>query len=281
MNKPRKPWLAALLTFFTIGIGHVYCGMALRGIILFLIGVFFFGVFLSFSLLFPPVGPILGIIIGLLFGIYCVIDAYKIAKESNSQYTLKNYNRWYVYLLCWLIGSVAIGNLVQMSIKANVVEAFKIPSGAMLNTLQIGDRIICNKLAYKTSETKRGDVVIFPFPKDPAVKYVERVIGLPGELIEIKNKKVFINGNLLNEPYAINTTSTILSAETSPRDNVDPIEIPENQLFLMGDNRDNSYDSRFWGFVNKSEIKGKVIYAYWSWNSKETRVRWSRIGKEF
>ena len=281
MNKPRKPWLAALLTFFTIGIGHVYCGRALRGIILFLVGVFIFGAFLSFSLLFPPVSPILGIVISLLFGIYCVIDSYKIAKESNSQYTLKNYNRWYVYLLCWLIGSVVIGNLVQMSIKANVVEAFKIPSGAMLNTLQIGDHIICNKLVYKISETKRGDIVIFPFPQDPAVQYVKRVIGLPGELIEIKNKKIFINGNLLNEPYAINITSTILSAGESPRDNMGPIEIPDNQLFLMGDNRDNSYDSRFWGFVNKSEIKGKVIYVYWSWNSKETSVRWSRIGKEF
>jgi len=280
MNKPRKPWLAVLLTFITTGLGHVYSGKAQRGVVLFLLGQLFLGAILSFLLAYSLAGLIIGVVVFILYFIYCTIDVYIIAKENIFNYALKKYNRWYVYLFVWIFCSLFIGNLMQMAVKANVAQSFHIPSGAMLNTLQIGDYIICNKFIYKTTEPKRGDIVIFPYPKDPLVIYVKRVIGLPGESIEIKNKNVFINGALLSEPYAIHITETILSPGTSPRDNFGPIEIPNNELFLMGDNRDNSFDSRFWGLVNTAEVKGKVIYAYWSWNSKDSSIRFDRIGKE-
>lgn len=280
MNSHRKPWLAALLTFITIGLGHVYCGKAQKGIVLFLLGQLVFGVILSILLSYSAAGLIIGVIFCLLYFFYCIINAYATAKKSDSVYTLKKYNRWYVYLFFWFFCSVVVGSVMDMAVKANVAQSFHIPSGAMLNTLQIGDYIICNKFIYKTTEPKRGDIVIFPYPKDPSVSYVKRVIGLPGEALEIKNKNVFINGKLLNEPYVIHTTETILSPDASPRDNFGPVKIPNNELFLLGDNRDNSFDSRFWGFVDSAQVKGKVIYAYWSWSSKDASVRWERLGKE-
>jgi signal peptidase I len=279
MNSHRKPWLAGLLTFITIGLGHVYSGKARKGIVLFLLGQLFFGCILAFLLAYSPVGLILGVVVCLLYFFYCIINAYVTANESGYSYTLKRYNRWYVYLCFWFFCSVVIGSVMNMAVKTNIAQSFHIPSGAMLGTLQIGDYIICNKFIYKTTEPKRGDIIIFPYPKDPSVSYIKRVIGLPGESVEIKNKDVLINGKLLDEPYVIHTTETILSPGASPRDNFGPVEIPQNELFLMGDNRDNSFDSRFWGFVNVAEIKGKVIYVYWSWNLQDSNVRWERLGK--
>ncbi len=280
MNNPRKPWLAVILTFFSIGLGHIYNGEAQKGISLFFLGYLFLGVLLVFSLLYPPVGPIVGILVGLLFVLYCLYDSYQIAKRKKTQFTLKKYNRWYLYIVFWLIGGVVFGNIIELTLKANLAQAYKIPSGAMLNTLQIGDNIICNKLIYKTSDPKRGDVVIFPYPKDPSIDYAKRIIGLPGERIEIKEKTVLINGLPVSEPYTVHTTDLTLSSSVSPRDNMPKTEIPSGKYFLMGDNRDNSSDSRFWGFVDGSTIKGKVIYTYWSWDSKNSKVRWSRIGKD-
>lgn len=182
-----------------------------------------------------------------------------------------------------IVGALAIviiQPIVEGFVKSNIAQAFKAPSGAMLDSLQIGDHIICNKLLYKNVEVTRGDIIVFPFPKDRSISYIKRVVGLAGETIEIRNKQVFINGKLLEEPYTITTSDKIFSSETSPRDNFGPVDIPIDHVFVMGDNRDNSYDSRFWGYIQGSDIQGKAIYTYWSWNSDNNSVRWERISKE-
>ena len=150
----------------------------------------------------------------------------------------------------------------------------------MKPTLQIGDHIIVNKFTYKNLELKRGDIVIFPFPEDPSKDFIKRIVGKGGDTVEIKNKQVFINGDPYQEHYKVTTDPYVFPKDIQQRDNFGPVKIPEDSLFVMGDNRDQSYDSRFWGFVKKSSIKGKAINIYWSWDKENFGVRWERIGQE-
>jgi signal peptidase I len=164
------------------------------------------------------------------------------------------------------------------------------------------------------SPPKRGDIIVFSFPgnkekeectsiskglstritntlkmKNPAYlfksdcrDFIKRVVGVGGDTVEIKDKKVYINGRALSEPYKQHVDQLVMSADVSPRDNFGPITVPRNKLFAMGDNRDNSHDGSFWGFVDMEEIKGEAFIIYWSWDSLESlfnKVRWSRIGK--
>ncbi|PID74936.1 MAG: signal peptidase I [Desulfobacterales bacterium] len=179
----------------------------------------------------------------------------------------------------WVAASLLIQPAVKTLIKQNFIQAYKIPSMAMSPTLFIGDHILVDKFVYKGSEPKRGDIIVFPYPGKPSLDFVKRIIGLEGDTIEIKNKQLYINGNKYIEKYITNSDPLILSPEDSPRDNYGPVTIPKGKYFVMGDNRDNSHDSRFWKFVDKSEVKGEVKSIYWSWDSKTHQVRWGRIGK--
>jgi signal peptidase I len=160
-----------------------------------------------------------------------------------------------------------------------IVQAFEIPAGSMKPTMLIGDHILASKYIYFFSEPKRGDIVIFPFPEEPSKNFIKRIVGIGGDIIEIRNKQVFINNELHREIYTINQDSRILPKNVQPRDNFGPTKIPEDSLFVMGDNRDHSYDSRFWGFVKKSSVKGKAVSIYWSFDKGQDSVRWDRVGK--
>jgi signal peptidase I len=174
-----------------------------------------------------------------------------------------------------------------------VVQAFKIPSGSMLNTLLIGDHILVNKFIYgvrlpfagtiliPVTEPKHDDIVVFKFPEDPSKDFIKRVVGVEGDTIEIRNKKVYVNGELKESDFAIYLDPYVQHSEQH-RDNLGPIKVPENSIFVMGDNRDYSYDSRFWGFVDVKDLKGKAFMIYWSWNGENKEsimdyVRWDRI----
>ena len=194
--------------------------------------------------------------------------------------------------------AILIAVLLALFIRAFVVQAFKIPSGSMKDTLLIGDHILVNKFVYGIklpllekelihfSDPKRGDIVVFRYPVDPSKDFIKRVIGLPGDTVRIQDKKVYVNDKLLVEPYVIHSDSKILPASVSPRDNMESILVPPHSLFVMGDNRDESYDSRFWKFVDMNELKGEAFIIYWSWNGEgklswkpsESFIRWNRIG---
>jgi len=193
------------------------------------------------------------------------------------------------------IEAIVIALLLAFVIRAFVVQAFKIPSGSMLETLQIGDHLLVTKFAYdirlpsnvfldttdgkvlyQTGDPERGDIIVFKFPEDEKKDFIKRVIGLPGETIEIKDKVVFIDGTPIDEPYVHHTKYTIQPI----RDNFGPYTIPEDNVFVMGDNREGSYDSRWWGPVKREKIVGKALVIYWSWGSI-TDVRFSRIGTIF
>ncbi len=196
------------------------------------------------------------------------------------------------------IEAFVVAVVLALFIRTFVVQAFKIPSGSMLQTLQIGDHILVNKFIYCFSEPERGDIIVFKFPKDPERDFIKRIIGLPGETIEIKRQVVYINGKLLDEPY-INHEQRIREGNyIIPRDNFGPLYIPPRTYFTMGDNRDSSMDSRYWGPLKENMIKGEAFIAYWSIKPTENtdnlsivkqfinyivtladRIRWERIGK--
>lgn len=209
---------------------------------------------------------------------------------------LSNKKPWYREWSEALIVAVVLA----LIIRTFLFQAFKIPSGSMLDTLQIGDHLLVNKFIYGTHlpfsdqrflsirHPQRGDVIVFEFPGDESKTYfkrrdfIKRVIGEPGDKIEIRDKRVFINGELFDIPQAVNKDSQLIPAIAGPRDFAGPIFVPQGKYFVMGDNRDYSFDSRFWGFVPEKKIKGLAFIKYWSWNSPGSlleKVRWNRIGR--
>jgi len=187
--------------------------------------------------------------------------------------------------------SIIIAVILALVIRTFVVQAFKIPSGSMEDTLAIGDHILVNKFIYGTKipftdkriltirDPRRGDVIVFEYPEDPSKDFIKRVVGTPGDEIEVRNKKVYVNGTLYENPHEVHKEKDVIPAEQNPRDNLGPVKVPENSYFVMGDNRDRSYDSRFWGFVKNPKIKGLAFIKYWSWDTANFRVRWGSIGK--
>ncbi len=196
--------------------------------------------------------------------------------------------------------AIIVAVVLALIIRTFIFQAFKIPSGSMLDTLLIGDHLLVNKFIYGTRlpfgddrylalrSPERGDVIVFEFPEDEGKSYfqrrdfIKRLIGLPGDLIEIRGKQVFVNGQPFSVEQEVHKDSTMLPAVAGPRDFMAPFKVPENQYFVMGDNRDYSYDSRFWGFVDDSKIKGLAFIKYWSWDKNaelSKKIRFERIGR--
>ncbi len=208
--------------------------------------------------------------------------------------------------------ALIIALVLALVIRAFVLQAFSIPSGSMVPTLLVGDYLLVNKFIYgirnpftnkvwiPVSTPKRWDIVVFIFPQDPSKDYIKRVVALPGEKVQIINKKLYVNGEPLETPHAVTTDPTVIPA---PRDNFGPVVVPKDSYFVMGDNRDQSYDSRFWGAVPMDALRGKafIIYFSWAgdhsvpvyvafleglkglitkfdWDEESFRVRWGRIG---
>jgi signal peptidase I len=191
------------------------------------------------------------------------------------------------------IEAILVAIVLALFIRTFVVQAFKIPSGSMLNTLLIGDHIMVNKFIYgvrlpfsgsvliPVTDPGHDDIVVFKFPEDPSKDFIKRVVGVEGDTIEIRDKRVFVNGKLKESDFAIHLDPYVQYSEQN-RDNLGPIKVPKNSVFVLGDNRDYSYDSRFWGFVDLEDLKGKAFMIYWSWNSENddsfiNYVRWDRI----
>ena len=189
------------------------------------------------------------------------------------------------------IEAILVAILIALVIRTFVVQAFKIPSGSMKQTLQIGDHILVNKFIFgvkipywnKTiiplKSPQRGDIIVFKYPVDPNKDFIKRVVGVAGDIIESRDKQLYLNHKPVNHDYGVHTDPHIISGNNKPRDNFGPITVPLNSLFVMGDNRDESYDSRFWGFVDLKAVNGKAFIIYWSWDKLNFGVRWNRLGQ--
>jgi signal peptidase I len=199
------------------------------------------------------------------------------------------------------VEAFGVALLIALIVRTLLLQAFKIPSSSMENTLLVGDHIFVNKFIYgyhvpytkgrilKFSAPNRGDIIVFVFPEDPSKDFIKRVIGLPGDTVEVRQKNVFVNGKPLDEPYTRFADGRNAETLVRTRDSMPPVRVPDGKLFVMGDNRDRSYDSRFWGFVDMDAVIGKALFIYFSidwnrgvgwtevWRYPEL-VRWDRIG---
>jgi signal peptidase I len=196
--------------------------------------------------------------------------------------------------------SICVAVVLALFVRTFVVQAFKIPTGSMENNLLIGDHLLVNKMVFAPTLSgiestllpidpiRRGDILVFKYPKDPERDFIKRVIGLPGDRIELRNKKVHINGKPLDEPYV----RYLFPAAENGSDPTDfdvrttygPETVPEGFYFMMGDNRDNSEDSRYWGFMPREYVKGKALFVYFSFGESSPgltsllgHIRWSRM----
>jgi signal peptidase I len=234
--------------------------------------------------------------------------------------------------------AIGVAVLLALVIRTFVVQAFKIPSGSMLPTLQIGDHILVNKFLYGPrlevpltnlsfgrlpglAAPGRGDIVVFVYPQDPSKDFIKRIVGLPGDLVELRNRKVYVNGAVYEDSHAhflgphggaiggnapplyvaragdrleVGSGSLLVNGESVPLPDRQvfrrhygrlfpdgmqgAVTVDENQYFMMGDNRDNSQDSRVWGPVGEHALKGKAFVVYWSWDGRDRWVRWERLG---
>jgi signal peptidase I len=194
--------------------------------------------------------------------------------------------------------------ILALFVRTWAVQAFKFPTGSMENNLLIGDHLLVNKFVFGPTasalertvlpvrDVRRGDVLVFKYPDEPERDFIKRVIGLPGDTLELRNKKVLINGTPLEEPYVhflepAHDTGEVTSFDV--RERYGPVKVPEDQYFVMGDNRDNSQDSRYWGFLPRHYVKGRALMIYWSFDSGDasggaavakhflTRTRWERL----
>ena len=173
------------------------------------------------------------------------------------------------------VKAAAIALALALFIRTFMFQPFKIPSESMVHTLLVGDHLLVNKMVYYIWPPERGDIAVFRYPENRSLDYVKRIVGLPGETVRMSGGKVYINGEPVEEPYAIYDPSPM---RMTLRD-FGPVTVPEGKLFMMGDNRDNSLDSRAWGFLEISEIRGKAFIIHWSWKGGGFGVRWNRVGK--
>jgi signal peptidase I len=190
--------------------------------------------------------------------------------------------------------SFCVAVILAFFVRTFVVQAFKIPTGSMENNLLIGDHLLVNKFIFAPTATRlerallpieqirRGDILVFKFPEDPERDFIKRVIGLPGETLEMRDKKIYINGTPIDEPYVHfifpvegQGTPGVDFTESGVQRNYGPVVVPDDQYFMMGDNRDNSEDSRYWGFMPRDYVKGKALFVYFSFG--ESGVRWARL----
>jgi signal peptidase I len=318
MVSRRVPWRAALLSVLTTGLGQLYSGRLIRAIIINLLSTALTAIFLgAFFIPFKP-WNILAPVAGLIFWwVFVLWDAARCARMAPPDYRLKAYNHGYIYLT--LIALTGAGQqALKPFIEDRFVQAFKIPTRSMDPTLVVGDHLLVDKFIFAPQsgarahllphrDPRRGDLVVFNLTytfeqSEQHEKYFKRVIGLPGDHIRIVHRQVFVNGQPLDEPYVLHDPAQ--TEEIHPEDDFPPSDsghlfgstpswdaemgsmvkngeliVPSGRYFVLGDNREQSWDSRFWGFVPRADIFGKADVIYFSWDAQAHRVRWDRIGE--
>ncbi|HEV7670659.1 MAG TPA: signal peptidase I [Thermoanaerobaculia bacterium] len=260
----KSAWGAVLLSLFQPGFGQIYAGRTVRGALAFVVYlasvlIFFCGVIgRSF------VGLVVAMSLIAVFYIGTAVDAGLGSRSAVSSNPI--WQRWYAVL--------ALALLFQFGLRYALpavqrLKTYYIPSGSMEPTLQIGDHLVAALDTYRSAPPSRNDIAIFALPDNPKIDLVERIVALPGETVELRNKVLFVNGHAVQEPWTVHKDPNVGAANDpistlSERDQMRPVLVPPGRFFAMGDNRDSSYDSRFYGPVPLENLKGKALYLYWS-----------------
>ena len=292
----RSPLIAVILSLAATGLGQIYCGRIVRGLVMFLGSLLFAPAIVVAALLPPATIVLVGLILALLtvLGVYvfAVVDAFRLARRGCDLFQSMDYNHPLVYALFILVGlTYSAGGLYF--IRSNVFEAFAIPTASAAPTLLAGDRILVNKTTYQRRFVRRGDEVVFRVPSE-GVNWVKRVIALPGDTVEVKDNEVFVNGQqLAREPAPLASLGpaaqavkgelfeeinagrrywVLFAADTKPLPDYPKAKVPDGMCFMLGDNRNNSRDSRTTGFVALGDVLGDVQYRYWP------AATWTRFG---
>jgi signal peptidase I len=271
--KPKEPLLAAMLGVMVTGLGQIYAGKIKRGILLFLIPLFS-----AITFIFYVINPhtttslilcVILVIAGFSYEIFTIVDAYRYAKRYNFSNNLKRTitGGKKVWLIIGIIffgfilnPSSMVAKNIALYIRQNVVQAFKIPTKTMSPTLLKGDLILTDKAIYQKEAPKRGDIIVFIYPGDTKKMLVKRLVGLPGETIEIKNGSLLINGLVADEPPF---TDKFYYNRGNYTKEGQLVKIPTDNYFVLGDNSASSQDSRYFGFVPKKYLIGKAYKIYY------------------
>jgi len=248
----KDPWLAVFLSRLVFpGVGHLYLGRVWAGLL----------ILLGFTAILVLVGMVEGaaliadLMAAAALALACLL-AYRAAPVRR-----ETTGRTIVVMTLLIGGFTLAGATLQGLFRARVIQAFRISSESMSPTLRVGDRLFVSKAGgYVPS---RGDVVVLRYPPDPAKDFIERVVALPGDTLELRDRVVIVNGSPQDDSHAVHLDPTILPAGESRRDNLGPIVLGPREYFVMGDNRENSNDSRFWGTVERSLIRGRAFKIYW------------------
>ena len=263
----KKPWLAVFLSYILPGIGQFYNKQVLKGLA-FIIG--------AIVLLLIDEVHYLFAVFSIPLYFFVVKDAFESAEKINGtnkkllEQGSKSVRAFVIIML--LLHLLPFPEII----KAHLIKAYKFPSGSMIPSLLIGDHILIDKISKDF--IKRGDIIVFKYPENPNKDFIKRVVGMGGDTIQSKDKIIYINGKPLQEPYVQYKDSAMRPGSIEPRDNFGPVIVPRDKYFVMGDNRDHSYDSRYWGYVPRENVKGRVFKIYWSWDFVNREVRWERIG---
>ena len=296
----RKPWIAAVLSLLCTGLGHLYCGNGLKGLVLFLVSLLFMPAVVVAALLVPSTSILWGIMLWALavcgIYLYAIIDAFRVARRLDPPYSKHEYNHPVVYGLFLLVGlTYPIGS--AWFLRENVLEAFFIPASSMTPGVLNGDRVLVNKLAARQTLPRRGETVVFRAPQQRNMRYIKRVIGLPGDTVAVRGDETYVNGKKLErDPVPASTLSAIqrqvtgrvftetnagyrysvmLDEQSSAQPDFPEMTVPEDMLFVLGDNRHRSRDSRSFGCVPIGDLIGPLQYVYWP---VETWRRFGAIG---
>ncbi len=266
--KKRRPWLAAILSLIQPGLGHLYAGSLRRAAIL-LTSPFLLLLLLRWIFLGSPVMATAGLVLVVIFWIVVSWDAAKRAREACAA-TLRWFQRWYVYPLLVVVISFSMkpvfGGFLN---RVSRFQAFRVPSRTMENTIHLNDRVMTDMWHYRWNEPERGEIVVFQYPVDPERDFLKRCVAVPGDTVEIRGKTLLLNGEAIDEVYVIHRDVRIIP--NSPeipssrrlRDNFGPFTVPSESIFVLGDNRDNSFDSRYFGVVPYELLHGKALWLFW------------------
>lgn len=268
--------MAFLLSLFEPGFGQLYAGRIRRGLVawtasLTIAGLLFGGAIgRSFS------GCVVAVVLLVAIRFAAALDAGRLAAMEGHPGPW--WQRWYTVLAFGLLLQIAVG-LALPSVQ--VLKSYRIPTSTMEPTLQVGDHLVAALDAYERPLPSRNDVVIFQSPENPSSDLVKRIVAIPGDTVEIRDKVLYINGVQVSEPWAVHrdrrlgTTTEPLSA-LARRDQVSALVVPEGDVFVLGDNRDFSYDSRYFGTVPITSLKARPLYIYWSTTSGRMGTELSR-----